>query len=243
MSERTALLNGILREPACDTRRLVYADWLQEERGRGSDLGEFIRVQHAISLYDDAYYLSYTNRKMCENSAVPDVQRSADLLHGAWSAEIMSLNILATECNDWRFRRGFVYHIELPCAAFLQHAEAIFRQHPVTSVRLTDRTPYQYPVSGDWSWAFIASDDMSRASTSASLPNSFREGVLLHPLRYDPNGSQLPRSRGLTFSTREDAERVLSDVAVAYARRLAGLPPLSANSASSITAGSLPGLA
>jgi len=42
MSDRDALLAAILADPADDTARLVYADWLTEN-GDG-DRGEFIRV-------------------------------------------------------------------------------------------------------------------------------------------------------------------------------------------------------
>lgn len=42
-TDGAALLAGILAEPGCDTRRLVYADWL-EENGE-QERAEFIRLQ------------------------------------------------------------------------------------------------------------------------------------------------------------------------------------------------------
>ncbi len=43
----------------------------------------------------------------------------------------------------WQWRRGFIYHISLPCYLFMEHIQTILQMQPVTSVTLTDRAPNQ----------------------------------------------------------------------------------------------------
>jgi uncharacterized protein (TIGR02996 family) len=114
-----AFLQAICENPADDTPRLVYADWL-EERGR-VERAEFIRLQIDIA----------RGRRGA-------AAREKELLfqHGdAWTAELPEL-----EGIRWGdFERGFVESVWAATSdAIVEHAAAIFAAAPVR--RLTLKT-------------------------------------------------------------------------------------------------------
>jgi uncharacterized protein (TIGR02996 family) len=118
MSERDLLLGNILRVPEDDTARLVYADWL-EEHGEWR-YAAFIRA------------------------AVANPKSGGGFVGGHDSLGWYPGTHEVGDKAAFNVRRGFIEGIELPTADFLTHAAAIFSQHPVTSVRLTDVTrPYR----------------------------------------------------------------------------------------------------
>lgn len=147
MNTREMLLRAVLENPAEDTVRLAYADEIQDDE---PERAEFIRVQVKIArtppeqmrcaknnvgtlLSHAGGYLLFTPR--CRCAACSLARREYKLSHRyvVW---------------DWCrgtpagsrpvYIRGFVSEIHLPCAAFMAHAEAIFRAHPVVSVVLSD---------------------------------------------------------------------------------------------------------
>lgn len=176
MNDRQMLLRAILENPACDTARLVFADWLMEN-------GQAVRGKYI--------------RRVLLN--LPKRMGS-----GPWASWNRGL-LLAYCCQRVTWTRGFVSHIELSTAAFLQHAEAIFRQHPITSVRLTDREPEPWPSYYCWRHT----DDNHWPRHADELP------MCLFRLL-----------SGTTGETDADCHRHLSAACVAYGRSLAGLPPL-----------------
>src|SRR5262245_10663761 len=114
MTEQDALLRVILLTPEDDVARLVYADWLEE--------------------HDEASYAAFI-RYQIESGRTGNFVCGHDST--GWFPGTHELGDKASVTVS----RGFVSHIELPATAFLTHARDIFRRHPVTSVRLTDREP------------------------------------------------------------------------------------------------------
>jgi uncharacterized protein (TIGR02996 family) len=122
--EENSLLQAINRNPKDDARRLVYADWL-EENGR-LERAEFIRVQIAL-----AGELANERRKKLH-------KRETKLLsaHGAaWRAELPDLE--GIYWGNWK--RGFV------CAAtiaqvktFKEQADAFFAAAPIEKLFFRD---------------------------------------------------------------------------------------------------------
>lgn len=107
---------------------------------------EFIRVQCELATFDDAYYLSFDNRKMCEKSEVPIIKRSAELLHKAWAMSLIDMQMRdVTVFNAWVFRRGFVDSVSCPWETWRDHGDAITAAQPVRKVTLTSYPP---PPSG-----------------------------------------------------------------------------------------------
>jgi uncharacterized protein (TIGR02996 family) len=126
-----ALLAAILADPEDDTARLVYADWLQEHGE--ADRAAFIRTQ-----------IEYARAEPFGREARAAEDLAHDLLNTnaenwkAWTDTVRDRVL------DLRFERGFVTHIDAEPGAFLGHAEEIFANHPVRSLRLVPHSNPEY---------------------------------------------------------------------------------------------------
>lgn len=107
-----------------------------------------------------------------------------------------------------RWYRGFVETIELPCAAFLAHAAAIFRAQPVTHVVLTDKEPEDL----GYGWGRFNEPHEAGAS---SIPDE-----LWHEADGAPDDTRWVRANP------QDCIDALGLRCVIHGRHLAGLPPL-----------------
>ncbi|AMV29232.1 Leucine Rich repeats (2 copies) [Gemmata sp. SH-PL17] len=124
-SDERAFLKAICDQPADDTVRLVFADWL-EEHGQAAR-ANFIRTQ--IELVHTPPGTDEDERRR----VVLFTRRDAALkAHGA--AWLRPFHPYAREDS---FVRGFVQKIDVPANTFLQHAESWFECTPLTRVKFT----------------------------------------------------------------------------------------------------------
>jgi uncharacterized protein (TIGR02996 family) len=136
MTDRAALLAAILADPADDTPRLVFADFLAET-GDPADAARaaFIRAEvEAERLPFDA-----PGRAPLDRLAGQLYRTFAD----AWNRELPGW--LAAG-GVVRYRRGFVEDVELSIARFVSHGAGLFAVAPVTTLRLTLPHPPGSPV-------------------------------------------------------------------------------------------------
>lgn len=116
-------------------------------------------------------------------------------------------------------RRGFLDELRLPLPAFLAHAGAVFRAHPVTAVRLTCRRPNSPHPDGPFWWQY--DPDIGPNNPAWLPPEVF--GRL-------PGEKRAWRTHrfeaGEVVRTRAEADDQLSVASVGLGRTLAGLPPL-----------------
>jgi uncharacterized protein (TIGR02996 family) len=125
MTDRETFLRAICADPADDTARLVFADWL-EEHGEAAR-GEFIRVEVALA------------HRIPEDEA--DGTRRAALF--ARRAELLNrhrrewLEPFVGYAKAASFDRGFVRELDVPAHAFLAHGEQWLAITPLTRVRFT----------------------------------------------------------------------------------------------------------
>ena len=99
-------------------------------------------------------------------------------------------------------------------------AESLFRAHPITAVTLSDRTA----VMGDHGrtfWWMVAEEQTAGPTAHYRVPD-----VLFRGLRGGNWDAYADGQRRIEYATRQRADAALSAAAVAYARDLAGLPPL-----------------
>jgi uncharacterized protein (TIGR02996 family) len=149
------LLRAILEVPGCDDRRLVYADWL-EEQGDG-EYAEFVRVQCALAAMESRHRHECTSavRRGMESRGLKT--REGELLsRGYWRFPMGTLWSGAAKTLRWDYSRGFIESVSLPRAAFMEHAHALFARHPITAVTLTDCRP-RHGREG-WAWSFYYHD-------------------------------------------------------------------------------------
>ena len=118
--------------------------------------------------------------------------------------------------------RGFIEAIMIPQAAFLRHAEAMFRSLPIAGVRLTDRAPHRPRDCYAW---FLGRGRVAGPFPAAELAKELF--FLLPPglTRRDTNRRQAYNLFAL-YDSEDAARQALSRACVAYGRKLAGLPPL-----------------
>jgi uncharacterized protein (TIGR02996 family) len=116
VTDEAALLRAVLEHPDCDTPRLVYADWC-DENGQ-EDRAEFIRVECRVSIppWDSRDIIRGANlwvalRGQLATSlpAIPGGHQWA--VHAATPAGVAAYEAI--------FRRGFVDEVRLPLAAFV----------------------------------------------------------------------------------------------------------------------------
>lgn len=138
MSAEEEFLRQIRENPADDTVRLVYADWLDED-GQ-PERAEFIRVQielarrypaHPVGSYDDPAFWNLRDRERELLSASESLWRGPLLdgteLMGHWLAgrhQRQPIQLTDAEGREvyrinCEFSRGFVSHVTLTAAAFL----------------------------------------------------------------------------------------------------------------------------
>lgn len=219
-SERAAFVRAICENPACDTVRLVFADWLEENREER--LAEYMRaVGDECWLAFAGAYDVFRNQLM---ELVPDMRVGG-----------FGCNTQERDQPYWRFgldhgrqamffySRGFVSHIELPCASFMAHAGELFREHPITSVKLTDRTPLELPTVFQgrhvrpaplWEWYGTVNWDYT---DFYGLPQE---------LWTHSNFDIVTNQNFREFGSEQLAQQWLSNLCITYGRSLANLPPL-----------------
>jgi uncharacterized protein (TIGR02996 family) len=249
MDERGGFVRAICAEPDEDTPRLAFADWLDEHGG--GDRAEFIRLQCELGRLHEPELKTFTPIGVTDPDEIVRRQcvacsRGADCRFHVLERRIKALWSKGTDAGGFLeipagwgvpyWHRGFIRDTELPAAAFLEHAEAVFRAHPVTSVRLTDRRSAQWSTShpqnlkGMWFW-YDAGDHRGVSIHQHHVPRE------LCPL---PEGLR-PKDNHLQtaayFATEAEADAALSRRCVAYGRFRAGFPP---SNFPSVTDGSPP---
>jgi uncharacterized protein (TIGR02996 family) len=202
MGDREAFVRKICEEPDEDTHRFVFADWLEES---GEVAGaRFIRGQFAGEEVAPPLMWLAGPLEAALGSLPHEMTRSARAgVAGAQGRHGFAV-----------LTRGFVSYIELPTAAFLTHAEAIFRAHPVTAVRLTDKEPlsngYETPATA-WTWIRAEPGEDPARLTPWEVPHEVWGGC---------------PATGDWFDSVGAARAWLSRRCVEFGRKAAGLPDL-----------------
>jgi uncharacterized protein (TIGR02996 family) len=203
------LLRAVLEVPGCDDRRLVYADWLEEQGG--GEYAEFVRVQCALAAMESRHRHECTSavRRGMESRGLKT--REGELLsRGYWRFPMGTLWSGAAKTLRWDYSRGFIESVSLPRAAFMEHAHALFARHPITAVTLTDARPRLDPDLGGYVWGLYFHDDHA-GEPAHRLPSDLMDWMPLpHVIYPDPVYHH----------------RHLSDACVSYGRSLHHLPAL-----------------
>src|SRR5579884_4103642 len=110
MTRENAFLQAILENPADDTARLVYADWLEE---RGDPRGEFIRVQCELAQLSPAGGPVSAD----DSRGVKLEDRVRELLGQHADEWLGPLPALVASIHGWR--RGFIEGITINADVFL----------------------------------------------------------------------------------------------------------------------------
>lgn len=120
MSSNEAFLAAICDNPADDTPRLIYADWLEE---RGDPRAEFIRVQVELA------------RLPKRDKRRKDLKvREEELLE--WYGDGWTQEVFGPLFRQIEFRRGFIEMVRTSTKDFVEHAAGWVTQTPIREVAL-----------------------------------------------------------------------------------------------------------
>jgi uncharacterized protein (TIGR02996 family) len=139
-----AFLAAIRDEPADDTHRLVYADWLQDHDDSDRiDRGEFIRLQCRLAKLGE-FDPERDDLEVREHELLALYERT-------W------LGDLPAEVSHWCFRRGFLDEATLPASMFLREWERLFALYPLTGIQFAPETAPS-PLTDDEEPCFPANE-------------------------------------------------------------------------------------
>lgn len=246
MTEREQLLRAILDNSAEDTPRLMYADWLQENSQ--PDRAEFIRAQVKIAQLIEGWKLeNLLCLDMYLDPQDGEQQEWKHELHALWNRE---RRLYHSNACDWhlflpgaqqfvchatetvgtvfsdsmhveqRFRRGFIESVTCATTDFLTHAEALFRTHPITAVKLVG---FGWFHRGSTRRCRIRINNVEQLHHSPGL-----EPVTYLPVSFKPHvrGGPVLEYGDREYDTRDEYEAALCSAAVSWGRMRAGLRPL-----------------
>ncbi len=151
MTDRQAMLQDVLDNPADDAPRLIYADWL-DENDEG-ERAEFIRLQ--------CQYPKQTELQIIVSNFYGDEWREANQPYPTIGSRspadrFRHLPGIASMFRDWtkfavgswlHYHRGFISHITCTAADWLNHGDAIVIEHPIETVTLTTLISEMSPPS------------------------------------------------------------------------------------------------
>lgn len=141
MSDGEALSRAIIEQPGEDTPRLAYADWLDEQGDSPSSwMALFIR-NSIRNGHDDA---QGEFQRAIEHTDPFDEARAFGLPEGWAVTCYRKLHELRSEGASPRSVlcvRGFPAEFACNLPTWQKVGPAIVKAHPVTTVRITDRTP------------------------------------------------------------------------------------------------------
>lgn len=202
MTEGDMLRRAILESPDDDSPRLAFADWLMENGQEGH--GEYIKLcVETDNLPCPA--IGRVPTVLCDRNRdcpVCSKRLRVNILYGAVEGPLLE-ELRGYGCRFVQkgpFARGMVARLEMPCADFLRHAEAIFRRHPVTEVLLSDCL---LTIADFGGWV---------------LANSWANGIDDRPPPI------LRKLFGVPFARRDDLLTRVSAACVEHGRKRAGLP-------------------
>ena len=203
--DERGFLAKIIAEPAEDTHRLVFADWLDERGDRPR--AEFVRVQVELARLDadgpvrtplwDA--LSARERDLFLGWAGWWVRPLP--VRGAVALSHPDCTVTCGVANPvvYTFRRGFVSTVRCAAADWLSRGDAVRAAHPVTRVTLTTAPDFEgvedgFVLHGDPARAAFAPDAVSAKcdAVSPGAPYGLRVVTGLLHLRWPGVAFDLP---------------------------------------------------
>lgn len=217
MRDDAGFLEAIIRDPADDVPRLIYADWL-DDRGE-ADRAEFIRDQvefrHGSRDWD---LLDANLGAWCPWFAPPRGEGHEHFSRSATSA--IRVNHPCGSVTWWR--RGFLTKVLCPWGTWLGRGAGM-ATHPVESVRLSDRNPIEaYAAEGlteapMWGWALESWDRRNHYLREHECPRP------LEPYLLDQGSGDLWLADGCVVYPHPDGARAaLSRACLDWARARQG---------------------
>lgn len=170
MTDGDLLLQAIIADPADDTARLVYADWLQEQGDEAR--AEFVRVQ-----VEEARTRTRTPRGY--------------ELYEATASSWVPFPLTGPETCGFSTRRGFIDTVQCRAEWWVTRGDTISGLHPVRGVKLLTRPKLLYPaggkrvaLAGDPNRTMFRRDDITQARNSLTTSRMLTDLEIVLWLRW-----------------------------------------------------------
>lgn len=212
MSDLREFVRRVCENPADDTVRMVFADWLDDHDEH--DRAEFIRDQVEWRPGSRDFDLLDHNWDRWFPGVRRHDEKGFERTPGGLAVPLMSGSSLV-------FSRGFVHEVRfVNIAAYTSvSASGYWGEQPVCRVKIYGRVPQLYPRrdgSENWRWFFA-----EKSREAPCLPDALWGAFHDHPPHFP---SLVRRGESWEFPSIEAAYEALSAGAVALGRKLAGLP-------------------
>ena len=210
-------LAAIKAAPDDDLPRLVYADWL-DENGQ-PEYADFIRIQIAYYRTGDIK-LTEPQVQYCIHVFRKITPKLPPLIYGQRWQRTFSI---ATESDGnpfgqhtleqttrspmALFERGFITHIVCECNDWMVSFRELITNCVLSSVRLSDKTPYSGYRSGGFRWYINGLNSEPQYCLPRRLMNALSGGY-----RIPQRGAEL---QYVEYPTQESAYKALSDACLA----------------------------
>jgi uncharacterized protein (TIGR02996 family) len=202
---RLDFLANIVARPSDRTTYLALADWLEEQNGPDHQT-QLIRANAGH------WSMSPSEQRVRQNLVRHD-----------------ALSLFASSPPVVRFHSGMIYSVHLRADQMIQNdaVHRLFSLQPITAVILIDREPfYDSEVEFPYAW-FVAQRGKTLVNTGNEL--HYEYGCLLRDCDgQEPDTDEYGSMGVMSYETNEQALDALSLACVAYGRRLAGYPVLTA---------------
>jgi uncharacterized protein (TIGR02996 family) len=141
LTEGDMLLRDICLHPDDPVARLIYADWLEDEAGQ-QERARIIRAEVERDGTINCARIGVTLRSDEKRTKLWWSRRLEDeVVRHLLGEALYHLAVQGQEIDWLAIHRGFVHVVGIRMAAFMKHAGAIFAEHPITTVQITDREP------------------------------------------------------------------------------------------------------
>lgn len=244
-SEGEAILRDVLIDPYDEAARLIYADWL-EDNGREKDAAKVRAnlnntggvivspgLREIFLTPATAAFTSNSDGLEGEAGAAYDLhdvddEEAEEAARKAAAEELQGVPSRLMSDRYYCYRGGLIYSVTLPLKVFMDNTYKLFTEHPITRVRLSDRSCLNSSRPDLPRWATIARPiDEWKAGAVVHrhwLPPEI--GLRLRGAFSAPGEQPYEVTNARYYKTAKEADDDLSHACVAHGRGLAHLPPL-----------------
>ncbi len=222
-----ALLRTIIDHPADDAARLVYADWLTDNRQAGDP--RFLSYPDFIRGYVSWEAAGYAgDHPFARQHHKPNNLMNAPR-HWFGLVDRVHPQVPPADMAYVLWRRGFIEAVRCTLDAWLEHAPAIVQAQPIRRVTCSDKTVWEGRDTSDspvrawgwWtipSWPAIMAPAQERSQMPADILNLLDcdpRRLLDLPIAYDGHDG----TGGVFFGSEADCLDATSDALLTLARQ------------------------
>lgn len=226
MTTREALIADIIAHPDDDLRRLVFADWLEEngEQERAEVILLMIKGRKTKGGFIDTRTRHFKKLQKLIAGLHPGSFRVIGT-NKSWGHPPAVCVDLFRPTTRLTYTRGLIFRADCQLATWMRIGPAVVRSHPVTRVDVTDRKPSEaVQASFDRQDRLVGSRNVWVWLESDDVPTQMHNGYTLYQncvpdlVAKFLSGERCENVRRRQYFARGEAEKDLSSALIAWAK-------------------------